>query len=85
MFKLFGGESEDKKIHDQKILIDLASNTLNHSLNLYYNNCVSKKKSKNLFEGNEYFYLFLIIFLIWLSNFFNSLLGSLNQSVDQIL
>jgi hypothetical protein len=22
MFKLFGGQSEDKKIHDQKILID---------------------------------------------------------------
>jgi hypothetical protein len=59
MFKLFGGQSEDKKINDQKILIDLASNTLNRSLKSYYNNCVSKKRSKDLFEGYEYFYLFL--------------------------
>lgn len=59
MFKLFGGQNEDKKISDQKTLIDLASNTLNRSLNLYYNNCIFKKKSKNLFAGNEYFYLFL--------------------------
>ena len=59
MFKLFGGQSEDKKISDQKILIDQASNILNKSLNLYCNNCVLKKKSKNLFEGQEYFYLFL--------------------------
>ena len=59
MFKLFGGKNEDKKIQDQKILIDKASNTLNKSLNLYCNNCVLKKKSKNLFDGQEYFYLFL--------------------------
>lgn len=59
MFRLFGGQSEDKKISDQKILIDLASDTLNRSLKFYYNNCVLKKKSKNLFEGHEYFYLFL--------------------------
>ena len=57
MFKLFGGQSEDQKIRDQKILIDLASDTLNRSLKSYYNNCVSKKRSKNLFEGHEYFYL----------------------------
>jgi len=59
MFKLFGGQSEDKKISDQKVLIDQASKILNKSLNLYCNNCVLKKKSKNLFEGQEYFYLFL--------------------------
>ena len=59
MFKLFGGKNEDKKIQDQKLLIDQASNILNKSLNLHYNNCVLKKKSKNLFEGQEYFYLFL--------------------------
>ena len=59
MFKLFGGQSEDKKISDQKILIDQASTILNNSLNLYCNNYVLKKKSKNLFKGNEYFYLFL--------------------------
>ena len=59
MFKIFAGQNEDEKIHNQKILIDLASHTLNKSLNFYYNNCVLKKKSKNLFDGQEYFYLFL--------------------------
>lgn len=59
MFNLFKGQNEDEKIRNQKILIDLASETLNKSLILYYNNCVLKKKSKNLFDGHEFFYLFL--------------------------
>jgi len=59
MFKLFSGQSEDKKISDQKILIDSASDILNQSLKFYYKNCFDKKKSKNLFNGREYFYLFL--------------------------
>jgi hypothetical protein len=59
MFNLFGSQSEEKKISDQKILIDFASDILNQSLKFYYKNCFEKKKSKKLFDGREHFYLFL--------------------------